>query len=100
MEPFKSNVRAMGQMEGYTHQSTLLFISDNVDVKAICEKSKDFLSCNADISFGASLLPVNGLIFRMLGYGAEKLFECNLKLAAMIRLKEIPDKTHLPEKKS
>ena len=37
-----------------------------------------------DITFGISALPVNGLIFRLLGQKSEKLFNCNNKLASLI----------------
>ncbi len=76
IEPLKNNIQAMGQMEGYTHQSTLLFVNDSAVVKKLYAESNELLSQIEGISFGISILPVNGLIFRMLGYKAEKLFEC------------------------
>ncbi len=85
LEPFKKNVHAIGQLEGYTHQSTLLFIDDQADIKKISGECKELLSGTEDITFGISTLPVNGLIFRILGYGGEKLFSCNNKLASLIQ---------------
>ena len=87
IEPAKRNIYAIGQLEGYTHQSTLLFINDSIDMKGLFEESKKLLSSIDNILFGISMLPVNGLIFRILGYKAEQLFDCNKRLAAFI-LKE------------
>ena len=85
LEPLKKNVHAIGQLESYTHQSTLLFIDDHADMKKILETGKQLLSGIEDIIFGISDLPVNGLIFRTLGLKAEKLFNCNNKLAWLIQ---------------
>ena len=84
LEPFKNNVHSIGQLEGYTHQATLLFIHDCADMKKILEACLQLLSGIEDITFGISMLPVNGLIFRMLGQKGEKLFNCNNKLALLI----------------
>jgi urease accessory protein len=85
LEPLKRNVHAIGQLERYTHQSTLLFINDQADMKKILEAGIQLLSGVEDIIFGISNLPVNGLIFRTLGLKAEKLFNCNNKLASLIQ---------------
>ena len=85
LEPLKKNVHAIGQLEGYTHQSTLLFIHDHADMKKISEACKELLSGMEDITFGISALPVNGLIFRLLGQKGEKLFSCNNNLALLIQ---------------
>ena len=85
LEPFKRNVHSIGQLEGYTHQSTLLFIDNNADMKKISVACKQLLSGIEDITFGISTLPVNGLIFRILGQKGEKLFNCNNRLASLIQ---------------
>ena len=48
------------------------------------EACQELLSGIEDITFGISMLPVNGLIFRILGQKGEKLFNCNNKLALLI----------------
>ena len=85
LEPLKKNVHTIGQLEGYTHQATLLFIHDHADMKKIAEACKELLSGIEDISFGISTLPVNGLICRLLGQKSEKLFNCNNDLASLIQ---------------
>ena len=42
------------------------------------------LSAAEGITFGISALPLNGLIFRMLGYKAEQLFELNNLIVGII----------------
>ncbi|MEP6927965.1 MAG: urease accessory protein UreD [Ginsengibacter sp.] len=94
LEPLKKNVHAIGQLEGYSHQSTLLFIHDHADMKKILDQCKELLSGVEDITFGISALPVNGLIFRILGYKGEKLFKCNNELASLIQ-NLLHDNTHI-----
>ncbi len=36
LEPAKRNIHAIGQLEGYTHQSTLLFIDDSIEYGKNC----------------------------------------------------------------
>ncbi|MEP7252896.1 MAG: hypothetical protein ABI683_10975, partial [Ginsengibacter sp.] len=43
------------------------------------------LSASEGISFGISALQLNGLIFRMLGYKAEQLFDLNNLIADIIK---------------
>ncbi|MDQ6889580.1 MAG: urease accessory protein UreD [Bacteroidota bacterium] len=85
LEPIKKDVHSLGQLEGYTHQSSLLFINDEADMKECANVCRKILSGNEGIVFGISLLPLNGLIFRILGHHGEQLFDCNRKLASVIQ---------------
>jgi urease accessory protein len=85
IQPSKNNVHAIGQLEGYTHQSTLLFINDIADLSEISVACAGLFEGIEDLVFGISFLQVNGLIIRMLGQKAEKLFNYNNKLASIIR---------------
>lgn len=84
MEPVRSNPYTIGQLEGYSHQSTLLFINDRVDMIKMSAQCHKFLSQINNILFGVSMLPVNGIIVRILGHHAEELFNCNNDLAKII----------------
>ncbi len=90
LEPSKRNIHAIGQLEGYTHQSTLLFLNDGISTEEIMKEGNKLLSGIEGITFGISLLPVNGLVFRLLGFKGEQLFNCNNKLAALIQQIAIP----------
>jgi urease accessory protein len=85
LQPLKKNVHDIGQLEGYTHQSTLLFMNDHSDMKKISEACKELLSGIDNIVFGISTLPVNGLICRLLGQKSEKLLNCNNNLALLLQ---------------
>jgi urease accessory protein len=85
LEPLKNNIQAVGQLEGFTHQSTLLFINNDVEVVFIAEACKRILIEIKNIEFGISKLPVSGLIIRMLGYKGEELFNLNNQLATLIQ---------------
>ena len=95
LEPFKNNMHTIGQLEGYTHQSTLLFIDDKFDMVKLLGSCKSLLSPFEDIAYGISRLPVNGLIFRVLSNKAEKLFKINNSLALLIH--KLKDKNAQPE---
>ncbi|MEO8108586.1 MAG: urease accessory protein UreD [Ginsengibacter sp.] len=84
LEPLKKDHSAIGQLEGYTHQSTLIFLNNHFGMKEIMTQAKELFSGTEGIAFGVSLLPVNGLIFRQLGNKAEQLFNNNNKLAELI----------------
>lgn len=84
LEPLIRNVHALGQLEGYTHQSTLLFINDKANMKKISAACNEILFGVEEITFGISMLPVNGLIIRILGHKGEQLFDLNNKIASII----------------
>ena len=90
LEPTKRNIHAIGQLEGYTHQSTLLFLNDLINMEEILKQGIDLLSGIEGITFGISLLPVNGIIFRILGFKGEQLFNCNNKISALIHQVTLP----------
>jgi len=85
LQPSTHPVHAMGQLEGFTHQSSLLYFNNSADIKKLSWECGLLLSGIRGISFGISLLPEKGLICRLLGYHAEKLFDCNNLLADCIR---------------
>ncbi len=84
LEPLVKKVQALGQLEEYTHQSTLLFINDWADMEAASAQCSNILSGIEGVTFGISRLPVNGLIFRMLGHKGEQLFDLNNRIAGTI----------------
>ena len=92
LEPAKRKIHAIGQLEGYTHQSTLLFLNDRADKDRILKEGNELLSGFEGITFGISLLPVNGLIFRLLGFKGEQLFNCNNKIALLINGTHCPNR--------
>lgn len=83
MKPATINVKAIGQLEGFTHQATLIYLNETVDAKDLNTKINNYLSTIEGIIFGISSPQKNGLIIRMLGQKGEQLHNC---LKAIITL--------------
>lgn len=75
MQPSIIDVHAIGQLEGYTHQASLIFLQEDIDMKTIQTEMLELLSTERNIEYGVTIAPVNGLIIRLLGHGAEQLFK-------------------------
>ena len=74
MQPSLINVHAIGQLEGYTHQASMIYLEEDVDIKQFQQQLIELLSAEKNIEFGITAAPVNGLIIRLLGNGAEQLY--------------------------
>lgn len=89
LEPGKTNLSLIGQLEGYTHQSSLLYLNNHSDTEYLMYNSNDLLSAIEGIEFGISALPVKGFSIRMFGRKAEQLFEIHKKLAQLLAEKRV-----------
>jgi urease accessory protein len=83
IQPALMNMNAMGQLEGYTHQASLIYIHPDADIKQIISTVSDQLNLQQAIAFGVSEAPVNGFVLRLLSQKAEQLFDC-LKLIVQL----------------
>ena len=81
IDPSLINVNAIGQLEGYTHQATFIFLEENDFVPKLMDEVRGYLLTEVGIDFGISAAPVCGFIVRLLGNKAEQLYAC-LKLIA------------------
>ncbi len=84
MQPALINANTIGQLEGYTHQASMIFLLPDADIKKLQEELIELLSTEKNIDAGISLLQVNGLIIRLLGNGAEQLFNCLQRINAVL----------------
>ena len=82
MAPKIIDVKTLGQLEGYTHQASFIYINEAVLIKPILEKINELLAGEKEICFGISTLQVNGIIVRVLGYKGEQLHHCLKKIAS------------------
>jgi len=87
MKPSEINVKAIGQLEEFTHQASLVFIGQTVNIQEKIESIYVLLNQQKNIEFGISSLPVNGIIVRLLGYKAEQLFEVSKTISTLLSLK-------------
>jgi urease accessory protein len=81
LQPSAFCLSGMGQMEGFTHQASLVFLSENSAVQLLVNELHDWLCAQSGIVFGISAPRHDGFVLRLLGQKAEQLFEC-LKIAA------------------
>ena len=81
LEPAKRNLSAIGQLEGYTHQSSLLLLNNDADINCLMAECRQLLLPIEGIQFGISALPVQGFSIRMLGNKAEQLFDLHKRLS-------------------
>jgi urease accessory protein len=82
VQPSLVDVNAIGQLEGYTHQATLIYLNQKAPIKTLIKEITEFLSTQTEIAFGITAAPKNGIIIRLLGYKAEQLFDCLKTIAA------------------
>ncbi len=85
MQPSLLSPNLMGQMEGFTHQASLVLYNESIDMTVFCDAIYEHLSLQEGIEFGVSSLQKNGLVLRLLGYKAEQLYDCLKSTAAMFQ---------------
>lgn len=75
MQPGIINPAAMGQLEGFTHQASFIYLHKNSSDNECLDEVNDYLSQQKDILSGVSITGGNAMIVRILGYGAEQLYQ-------------------------
>lgn len=85
MEPSLIDPEGLGEMQEFTHQASLIYLDEKVDIKELIPQILLLLQGQENIKLGITAAPANGLILRMLGQKAEQLFE-SLKLVASVLL--------------
>lgn len=81
LQPATFSVDRLGQMEGYTHQASLIYLNCNKAPKGLIEAIGNFLSMEHNMTFGITTAPANGIIIRLLGYQAEQLHHSLITVA-------------------
>ncbi len=74
----------IGQLEGFTHQASMMWLQEDTDSKAIKEKVISLLAAETGIEAGITAAPANGLLIRLLGHGAEQLYNCLQRINAIL----------------
>jgi urease accessory protein len=73
MQPSFIDPGMMGQLEGFTHQATLICLANHIITDRL-NKVHDYLSYQKEILFGITSTAGNGLLIRILGHKAEQLY--------------------------
>lgn len=76
IQPALMKVSNIGNMEGFSHQATLIFMDEEVPMKQLMKELSDILACEEAQAFGITATQQNGLVIRLLGYKAEQIFDC------------------------
>lgn len=74
---------SIGQWEGYTHQASLLWHDETMDMTAMGEVLHGYLSAEENITGGVSRTSSGALLLRVLGQGGEQLYELFRKIALL-----------------
>lgn len=76
---------AMGLLEGFTHQGTLVYLNTkNEDVEDHIEHFYKELEELENVSFGISALEAKGFVIRILGNGGEQMFDFFQKVQSVL----------------
>lgn len=74
IEPATVDPLCIGQLEGYTHQASLILLDEKIQGTSIKDGIFTFLNSRQGISFGVTATPVPGILIRIHGNKAEQLF--------------------------
>ena len=83
MQPSLIDVQTIGQLENYTHQASIIWLQEGIDIKNKQQQILSYFSTKKNIEYGITEAPVNGLLIRLLGNGGEQLYDC-LKIITRI----------------
>ncbi|WEK21721.1 MAG: urease accessory protein UreD [Candidatus Pedobacter colombiensis] len=76
LKPALMPLESLGMLEGFTHQGTLIFINTKKEkVLELIEHFHDEMEKLEDVTFGISDIQHYGFVIRILGNGAEQLFD-------------------------
>jgi urease accessory protein len=75
MQPSLIHLSSLGQLEGYTHQASLIFYKKDIDKTELKENIHRLLNDKKEINFGISNGSGHTVILRIMGNHAEELFE-------------------------
>ncbi len=85
MMPALIEPSVIGQLEGYTHQASLIVIQPFISINETADTIHALLTEENDIEFGISTTHHQGLIIRILGYKAAQLHDCLNTIADIIK---------------
>lgn len=94
MKPAEIDLLSIGQLEGYTHQASLICIG-SVNIEDVTNVLIDLLSTENDVEFGISTLVVNGLVVRLLGRKSEQLFDLLKRISITLSQEKSEQNTHV-----
>lgn len=91
--PEQKNPQIIGQLEQYTHQASFIFIHEKLQKDDAISHVHSLLSGESNLEFGATALFDEGILVRMMGFGAEQLHQCMHQISKMLS-KKIQETIH------
>lgn len=85
IQPASINPASMGQLEGFTHQASLIILDEQMDIDSIQDEVTELLASIEDIAFGITTAPIHGIIVRILGNKAEQLHNGLQSIALLVQ---------------
>lgn len=89
IEPAHISLNALGQLEGFTHQASLIYLHPTAVIAGLIASATELLNQEQDIAFGLTAAAANGLLVRILGHKAEQLHECLKRIAHILPMQQI-----------
>lgn len=86
IEPLKGVHQKPGMMEGYSHQASMMILSNRMNCNSVLEQIRQ--QSFPDVCIGVSRLAVNGIAIRMLGSKAEQLHH-HLQSISQLSMKDL-----------
>jgi urease accessory protein len=93
MQPSLIDPNTIGQLEGYTHQASLIHLNGTTKGNSRQDIIYEYLSQQEEIISGVSVTGGNGLIVRILGYKAEQLYDHLQQITKLLQQKPTTPKT-------
>lgn len=84
IQPSRLDVYQPGQMEGFTHQATLIYADTRQDAPPVADQLLEQLADEPDITYGVTQTAGPAIVLRILGHGAEQLFNCMRRMETIL----------------
>jgi urease accessory protein len=86
MQPTLVDPNSTGQLEGFTHQASMIIYQQSMNINEQADRIYEYLADQEKIECGVSITAHNGLIVRILGYAAEQLYIHLQKISEIVQL--------------
>ncbi|KAA2238588.1 urease accessory protein UreD [Chitinophaga agrisoli] len=84
LQPERIKLAGPGQLEGFTHQATLIYADTRADAPPMADVLLDLLAGEEEIAYGVSQAAGPAIVLRILGNGAEQLFGCMRRMEKVL----------------
>ncbi len=94
IEPLETDLYAMGQWEGYTHQATLTIIHPGININQYMDAICQIFEKETGLIYGVSNPFPDGFITRVLGFKGEQMYKCLGEIARLFDCISLKNQTY------